>query len=95
MRSFSLSRITPPYYTDDKNFDFPSLNTGNSTVDNYVRTAHYLDQSLKQFFTYLKASGIYDHSMFVIYGDHFGISNTDNKDLASALRKRSRNMGRF
>ncbi|HFJ5519181.1 TPA: LTA synthase family protein [Enterococcus faecium] len=76
-----------PYYTDDKNFDFPSLNTGNSTVDNYVRTAHYLDQSLEQFFTYLKKSGIYQNSIFVIYGDHFGISNTDNKDLASALGK--------
>ncbi|NTQ36512.1 LTA synthase family protein [Enterococcus faecium] len=75
------------YYTDDKNFDFPSLNTGNSTVDNYVRTAHYLDQSLEQFFTYLKKSGIYQNSIFVIYGDHFGISNTDNKDLASALGK--------
>ncbi len=76
-----------PYYTDDKNFDFPSLNTGNSTVDNYVRTAHYLNQSLEQFFTYLKKSGIYQNSIFVIYGDHFGISNTDNKDLASALGK--------
>lgn len=76
-----------PYYTDDKNFDFPSLNTGNSTVDDYVRTAHYLDQSLEQFFTYLKKSGIYQNSMFVIYGDHFGISNTDNKDLATALGK--------
>ena len=76
-----------PYYTDDKNFDFPSLNTGNSTVDNYVRTAHYLDQSLEQFFTYLKKSGIYQNSIFVIYGDHFGNSNTDNKDLASALGK--------
>lgn len=76
-----------PYYTDDKNFDFPSLNTGNSIVDNYVRTAHYLDQSLEQFFTYLKKSGIYQNSIFVIYGDHFGISNTDNKDLASALGK--------
>nr|WP_276036192.1 LTA synthase family protein [Enterococcus faecium] len=76
-----------PYYTDDKNFDFPSLNTGNSTVDNYVRTTHYLDQSLEQFFTYLKKSGIYQNSIFVVYGDHFGISNTDNKDLASALGK--------
>lgn len=63
------------------------MNTGNSTVDNYVRTAHYLDQSLEQFFTYLKKSGIYQNSIFVIYGDHFGISNTDNKDLASALGK--------
>ena len=76
-----------PYYTDDKNFDFLSLNTGNSTVDNYVRTAHYLDQSLEQFFTYLKKSAIYQNSIFVIYGDHFGISNTDNKDLASAIGK--------
>ncbi len=84
-----------PYYTDDKNFDFPSLNTGNSTVDNYVRTAHYLDQSLEQFFTYLKKSGIYQNSIFVIYGDHFGISNTDNKDLASALGKDPDTWGEF
>lgn len=76
-----------PYYTDDKHFNFPSLKTGNSRVDDYVRTAHYLDQSLEQFFTYLKKSGIYQNSMFVIYGDHFGISNTDNKDLAKALGK--------
>ncbi|PHL04642.1 LTA synthase family protein [Enterococcus faecium] len=84
-----------PYYTDDKNFDFPSLNTGNSTVDNYVRTAHYLDQSLEQFFTYLKKSAIYQNSIFVIYGDHFGISNTDNKDLASALGKDSDTWNEF
>ena len=84
-----------PYYTDDKNFDFPSLNTGDSTVDNYVRTAHYLDQSLEQFFTYLKKSGIYQNSMFVIYGDHFGISNTDNKDLATALGKDSTTWNEF
>ncbi|MGX7173964.1 LTA synthase family protein [Enterococcus ratti] len=76
-----------PYYTDDKNFKFPSLHTGNSTVDDYVRTAHYLDQSLAQFFTYLKNSGVYQRSMFVIYGDHFGISNTDNQDLATVLGK--------
>lgn len=76
-----------PYYTDDKNFDFPGLDTGNSKVDNYVKTAHYLDESLQQFFTYLKASGIYQNSIFMIYGDHFGISDTDNKDLAKALGK--------
>lgn len=84
-----------PYYTDDENFDFPALNTGNSTVDNYVRTAHYLDQSLEQFFNYLKASGIYENSIFMIYGDHFGISNTDNKDLASALGKDPETWGDF
>lgn len=76
-----------PYLTDDTNFDFPSLDTGDETVDNYVRTAHYLDQALEQFFTYLKASGIYDNSMIMIYGDHYGISDTDAPDLASVLGK--------
>ncbi len=76
-----------PYYTDDTNFDFPSLNTGDSVVDDYVRTAHYLDESLQQFFTYLKNAGIYQNSIFMIYGDHFGISDTNNKDLAQALGK--------
>lgn len=76
-----------PYLTDDKNFNFPSLNTGDSTVDDYVRTAHYLDESLREFFDYLKASGIYQNSIFMIYGDHFGISDSNNKDLAKALGK--------
>ena len=38
-------------------------------------------------FYVFEKSGIYQNSIFVIYGDHFGISNTDNKDLASALGK--------
>ena len=76
-----------PYLTDDKNFNFPALKTGNSTVDDYVRTAHYLDESLRQFFDYLKASGVYQNSIFMIYGDHFGISDSNNKDLAKALGK--------
>ncbi|MGM0241089.1 lipoteichoic acid synthase [Enterococcus sp. AZ103] len=76
-----------PYLTDNSNFDFPSLNTGDEVVDNYVRTAHYLDQSLEQFFTYLKASGIYQKSIFMIYGDHYGISDTNNPDLAETLGK--------
>jgi lipoteichoic acid synthase len=76
-----------PYLTDGKNFNFPALKTGNSTVDDYVRTAHYLDESLRQFFDYLKASGIYQNSIFMIYGDHFGISDSNNKDLAKAIGK--------
>lgn len=76
-----------PFYTDDKNFQFPKLNTGDSIVDDYVRTAHYLDQALEQFFNYLKTTSLYNHSIFVIYGDHFGISDANNKDLCKAFNR--------
>lgn len=65
--------------------DFPRANTENTAVNNYFATAHYLDQSLEEFFNYLKSSGLYDNSMIVLYGDHYGLSNSDNKSLLSVL----------
>ncbi|QER66838.1 LTA synthase family protein [Paucilactobacillus nenjiangensis] len=80
-----------PYELDDEDKDsnFTTVDTGSDSVDNYFVTAHYLDQSLQEFFTYLKKAGLYDNSMFVIYGDHYGISDTENKKLASVLGKSS------
>ncbi|MGH2183244.1 LTA synthase family protein, partial [Enterococcus faecalis] len=51
-----------PYFTDDQNFPFPKLNSGNSIVDDYDRTAHYLDLSLELFFHYLLSTSLYNHS---------------------------------
>ena len=80
-----------PYELDseDKDSSFTTTNTGNTTVDDYFVTAHYLDQSIKEFFAYLKKSGLYKKSIIVIYGDHYGISNSENKSLASVLGKSS------
>lgn len=80
-----------PYDLDDEDKDssFTTVDTGSDSVDSYFETAHYLDQSLEEFFTYLKKAGLYDNSMFVIYGDHYGISDTENKKLATALGKSS------
>ena len=78
-----------PYDLDDEDKDpnFQTTDTGDSNVDNYFVTAHYLDQSLQQFFDYLKKTGLYDHSIIMIYGDHYGISNSENTSLASVLGK--------
>lgn len=78
-----------PYPLDDDNVEFPRATTGDSTIDGYFATAHYLDQSVKEFFDYLKASGLYDNSMIVLYGDHYGISNSRNPSLAPLLGKTS------
>ncbi|WP_367341350.1 LTA synthase family protein [Limosilactobacillus sp.] len=72
---------------EDKDPNFQTTNTGDTTVDNYFVTAHYLDQSVQEFFNYLKKTGLYNHSIIMIYGDHYGISNSENKSLASVLGK--------
>lgn len=68
-----------------KESGFPVADTGDETVNGYFATANYLDQAVKQLFDYLKKAGIYDNSMIVLYGDHYGISNTRAKNALSPL----------
>ncbi|MFH5811664.1 LTA synthase family protein [Companilactobacillus sp. FL22-1] len=70
---------------DEDNDGFQAPNTDNSAVNNYFVTAHYLDNALKEFFDYLKSSGIYDNSMIILYGDHYGLSDSQNTALAPLL----------
>jgi len=80
---------------DEDNDGFAAPTTNNSVVNNYFVTAHYLDNSLKEFFNYLKDSGIYDNSMIVLYGDHYGLSNSQNPDLAPLVGVDSNNWDDF
>ncbi|MQS98000.1 LTA synthase family protein [Companilactobacillus halodurans] len=71
-----------PYTLDKKNQSISKTKTGDSTVDGYVQTAHYLDQSIGEFMNWLKETGLEKNSMVVLYGDHYGISNNHNKAMA-------------
>ncbi|MDT2554921.1 LTA synthase family protein [Enterococcus raffinosus] len=66
---------------------FPKVNTGDSTIDGYFATANYTDTAIKEFFDYLKASGLYENSMIVLYGDHYGISDSRIKDTKELFGK--------
>ncbi|MCT6632038.1 sulfatase-like hydrolase/transferase, partial [Staphylococcus aureus] len=55
----------------------------------YFATANYLDTAVQEFFNYLKESGLYDNSVIVLYGDHYGVSNSRNKNLAELVGKTS------
>lgn len=68
---------------------FPVADTGDSTVDGYFNTANYMDQAVKQLFDYLKASGLYNNSIIILYGDHYGISNSRAKKALSPLLGKS------
>jgi lipoteichoic acid synthase len=74
-----------PFVLDKGDASIEPANTGDGTVDRYFQTARYLDESLQEFFTELKASGLYDNSVIMIYGDHYGISENHNKAMEKVL----------
>ena len=41
-----------------------------TTLGNYLRSVHYMDQALEQFINDLDSEGILDNTVVVIYGDH-------------------------
>ncbi|MBN2794433.1 MAG: LTA synthase family protein [Clostridia bacterium] len=43
----------------------------------YIESVHYTDEALKLFYDELEAKGLLENTVFVIYGDHHGISAMD------------------
>ena len=76
-----------PYNMNQEEATIAPHTTGDKSVDNYFQTARYADEALEQFFTYLKESGLYDNSIIVMYGDHYGISQNHNKAMEQVLGK--------
>ncbi|WP_067191995.1 LTA synthase family protein, partial [Streptococcus sp. DD10] len=74
---------------------FPLATTPDETINGYFATANYLDSAIKSFFDYLKESGLYENSIIVLYGDHYGISNSRNPALAPLINKNSETWSSF
>ena len=77
-----------PYILDKQNKDIEPWKTGDDTVDPYVQTARYLDESLGEFLDYLDKSGLRQNSVLILYGDHYGISNNHQPAIAQILHKK-------
>ncbi|MBM7660849.1 phosphoglycerol transferase MdoB-like AlkP superfamily enzyme [Bacillus mesophilus] len=100
-QSIELLKSQPePYYTKfitlTNHFPF-ELNeedklvneyTSNSrTLNRYFPTVRYTDEAIKHFIQRLKDEGIYENSIIILYGDHYGISENHNKAMAQFLGK--------
>ncbi|MDQ0413665.1 LTA synthase family protein [Mesobacillus stamsii] len=68
-------QFIPPYTSDDQ------------TVNNYFLTVRYEDEAIKQFVQKLKDEGLYEDSIIILYGDHYGISENHNKAMSEYLGK--------
>ncbi|GEK33922.1 LTA synthase family protein [Kurthia sibirica] len=78
-----------PFTSDDEDQFIEPYDSGDKTVDRYFQTVNYTDKAVKVLFDKLKKEGLYDDSIIVMYGDHYGISENHNDAMAKYLDKES------
>ncbi|MGM9945186.1 MAG: LTA synthase family protein [Lysinibacillus sp.] len=76
-----------PFYLDEEDKYINEYNSNSGTLNRYFQTVRYMDESIKLFFEDLKQQGLYENSIIVLYGDHYGISENHNKAMAMYLNK--------
>lgn len=76
-----------PFYLDDEDIMIDEYTSNSGTLNRYFQTVRYMDEALKTLFDDLKEKGLYDNSIIVMYGDHYGISENHNKAMAMYLDK--------
>lgn len=77
-----------PFKLEDEEDKFIGEYHSNSrTVNQYFATVRYTDEAVKEFFEKLKEAGLYEDSIIVMYGDHYGISENHNAAMSQFLGK--------
>lgn len=74
-----------PYLIDEEDATIDPAETGDGAVDRYFQTARYMDEALEQFFYDLKEADLYDDTVILIYGDHYGISDNHNRAMQEII----------
>ena len=76
-----------PFVLDEEDKLIPQYNSNSRTLNNYFQAVRYMDEAIKTLFEDLKEKGLYDNSIIVMYGDHYGISENHNKAMGMYLDK--------
>ena len=76
-----------PFTLDEEDKLIDEFDSNSGTLNRFFQTTRYLDEAIKELFAELKASGLYENSIIVMYGDHYGISENHNEGMAQYLGK--------
>jgi len=76
-----------PFTLDVADQNIPEYDSNSNTLNKYFQTVNYMDEALELFFKDLKEQGLYENSIIVMYGDHYGISENHNKAMSQYLEK--------
>ncbi|KMJ60109.1 hypothetical protein AB685_04530 [Bacillus sp. LL01] len=76
-----------PFVLDEEDKFVEEFDSNSRTLNRYFPTARYSDESVKVLFDELKKSGLYEDSIIILYGDHYGISENHNEAMSQYLGK--------
>lgn len=76
-----------PFTLDDEDKLIDEFDSNSGTLNRFFQTTRYLDEAVKELFDNLKEEGLYENSIIVMYGDHYGISENHNAAMAQYLGK--------
>ncbi|MFC0560741.1 LTA synthase family protein [Halalkalibacter alkalisediminis] len=63
------------------------FDSNSGTLNRYFPTVRYMDYAVEHFFDRMKEEGMYEDSIFILYGDHYGISQNHNRAMSMFLGK--------
>ncbi|WP_259343657.1 LTA synthase family protein [Oceanobacillus picturae] len=76
-----------PFLLEEEDTLIDEANTEVGVVNRYVTTVRYLDKSIETFFEKLKEKGMYEDTVFILVGDHYGISKKYEQGLSELLEE--------
>ncbi|ART77257.1 hypothetical protein B4U37_14905 [Sutcliffiella horikoshii] len=76
-----------PFVLDEEDKFVDEFDSNSRTLNRYFPTVRYSDESIKVLFDELKKSGLYEDSIIILYGDHYGISENHNEAMSQYLGK--------
>jgi len=76
-----------PFTLNEEDRTIDEYDSSSNTLNRYFPTVRYMDEAVEQFIHDLKREGLYDNSIIVLYGDHYGISKNHNDAMSQFLGK--------
>ncbi|MDL4843184.1 LTA synthase family protein [Aquibacillus rhizosphaerae] len=76
-----------PFNLGEDDASIEPYDSNSKTLNQYFPTVRYTDEALALFFEQLKESGLYEDSIILIMGDHYGISDFHNNAMSEFLDK--------
>lgn len=76
-----------PFKLEEEDKFISEFDSNSGTLNRYFQTVRYTDEAVKEFMHSLKASGLYEDAIIILYGDHYGISENHNEGMAQYLKK--------
>ncbi|RKL67933.1 hypothetical protein CR203_05350 [Salipaludibacillus neizhouensis] len=71
-----------PYELDPEDQYIDPFESESDIVSRYFPTVRYTDEAMRVMFEEMKETGLYENTIFVIYGDHYGIAESHYEELS-------------